>query len=81
MKILNFFQVLVKHVKQAYDLLNKSIIRVEQPDINLLNDDDEAEPPASPTRQEGRFYVFPKFLEFIFEATKLFLFLFCSWSN
>lgn len=29
-----------KHVKEAYRLLNKSIIRVDQPDIHL--DDDEA---------------------------------------
>lgn len=32
-------QVLPKHVKEAYRLLNKSIIRVDQPDIHL--DDDE----------------------------------------
>ena len=30
-----------KHVKEAYRLLNKSIIRVDQPDIHL--DDDEAD--------------------------------------
>jgi DNA replication licensing factor MCM6 len=30
-----------KHVKEAYRLLNKSIIRVDQPDIHL--DEDEAE--------------------------------------
>ena len=30
-----------KHVKEAFRLLNKSIIRVEQPDIHL--EDDQAE--------------------------------------
>lgn len=33
-------EVQVKHAKEAYRLLNKSIIRVEQPDIHL-DDDDE----------------------------------------
>lgn len=28
-----------KHVKEAFRLLNKSIIRVEQPDINLEEDE------------------------------------------
>ena len=31
-----------KHVKEAYRLLNKSIIRVDQPDIHL-DDDEEME--------------------------------------
>lgn len=31
-----------KHVKEAYRLLNKSIIRVEQPDIHLDDDEDDA---------------------------------------
>ena len=30
-----FFQVQTRHVKEAFRLLNKSIIRVEQPDIHL----------------------------------------------
>lgn len=34
-------EVLPKHVHEAYRLLNKSIIRVEQPDIHLGDDDDE----------------------------------------
>lgn len=34
-------EVLPKHVKEAYRLLNKSIIRVEQPDIYLDDDQDE----------------------------------------
>lgn len=34
-------EVQVKHAKEAYRLLNKSIIRVEQPDIHLDDDDDE----------------------------------------
>ena len=33
-------QVQPKHVKEAFRLLNKSIIRVETPDINLEQDDD-----------------------------------------
>uniref|UniRef100_A0A6B0VF75 DNA replication licensing factor MCM5 n=1 Tax=Ixodes ricinus TaxID=34613 RepID=A0A6B0VF75_IXORI len=36
-------QVLPKHVKEAYRLLNKSIIRVEQPDINLYEEEEEEE--------------------------------------
>lgn len=32
-------EVLERHVKEAYRLLNKSIIRVEQPDIHLDDDD------------------------------------------
>ncbi|CAN7939797.1 unnamed protein product, partial [Ixodes hexagonus] len=35
--------VLPKHVKEAYRLLNKSIIRVEQPDINLYEEEEEDE--------------------------------------
>lgn len=34
-------EVQVKHVKEAFRLLNKSIIRVEQPDIHLDDEDDE----------------------------------------
>lgn len=34
-------EVQPRHVKEAYRLLNKSIIRVEQPDINLDRDGDE----------------------------------------
>ena len=30
-----------KHVKEAYRLLNKSIIRVDQPDIHLDEDENE----------------------------------------
>lgn len=30
-----------KHVSEAYNLLNKSIIRVEQPDVNLDDDEDD----------------------------------------
>jgi len=33
-------QVQPKHVKEAFRLLNKSIIRVETPDINLEQEDD-----------------------------------------
>lgn len=35
-------EVQVKHVKEAYRLLNKSIIRIEQPDVHL-DDEDETE--------------------------------------
>ena len=34
-------QVLPKHVKEAYRLLNKSIIRVDQPDIHFDEEDEE----------------------------------------
>lgn len=34
-------EVTLKHVKESYRLLNKSIIRVEQPDIHLDDEDDE----------------------------------------
>ncbi|XP_064462579.1 DNA replication licensing factor MCM6-like [Ornithodoros turicata] len=34
-------EVLPKHVKEAYRLLNKSILRVEQPDINLCEEEEE----------------------------------------
>ncbi|XP_054707129.1 zygotic DNA replication licensing factor mcm6-like [Uloborus diversus] len=34
-------EVLARHVKEAFRLLNKSIIRVEQPDINLQEDDED----------------------------------------
>ncbi|KAF8764154.1 Zygotic DNA replication licensing factor like protein [Argiope bruennichi] len=34
-------EVLPKHVKEAFRLLNKSIIRVEQPDINLMEEEEE----------------------------------------
>lgn len=37
----NYQQVLPKHVKEAYRLLNKSIIRVEQPDIHLYEEEEE----------------------------------------
>lgn len=36
-------EVKVKHVKEAFRLLNKSIIRVEQPDINLQEENEEEE--------------------------------------
>merc|ERR1719270_1462764 len=34
-------QVLPKHVKEAYRLLNKSIIRVDQPDIHFDDEEDD----------------------------------------
>ena len=45
---LNLLQVQPKHVKEAFRLLNKSIIRVETPDVQF--DDDEEE------QQEGKTY-------------------------
>nr|CAD7589912.1 unnamed protein product [Timema genevievae] len=38
-------EVLVKHVTEAYRLLNKSIIRVEQPDIHLEEDEGALDEP------------------------------------
>ncbi|XP_077303895.1 DNA replication licensing factor MCM6 [Lithobates pipiens] len=37
-------EVQPKHVKEAFRLLNKSIIRVETPDVNLDQEDEEEEP-------------------------------------
>lgn len=45
-------EVTVKHVKEAYRLLNKSIIRVEQPDIHL-DDEDDAERALAMDVEEG----------------------------
>jgi len=33
----------IKHVKEAYRLLNKSIIRIDQPDVHLDEDEEEAQ--------------------------------------
>ena len=38
--IIFHFQVQCKHVKEAFRLLNKSIIRVEQPDIHLEEEEE-----------------------------------------
>jgi DNA replication licensing factor MCM6 len=46
-------QVTVPHVDEAYKLLNKSIIRVEQPDIHLEGEDEEAEPGAVIDEEDG----------------------------
>lgn len=58
-----------KHVKEAFRLLNKSIIRVEQPDINLMeeNDDeamevDEEEADAPQTNGNVLYNEFSRFL-------------------
>jgi DNA replication licensing factor MCM6 len=43
-----------KHVKEAYRLLNKSIIRVDQPDIHLDEDEvDEMEIDAEDDEQNS----------------------------
>lgn len=42
-------EVTSKHVKEAYRLLNKSIIRVDQPDVDL--DDDDAPAPEEATEE------------------------------
>merc|ERR1711874_292731 len=36
-------EVTARHVKEAYRLLNKSIIRVDQPDVDLNEEDDAPE--------------------------------------
>ena len=43
-------QVQPKHVKEAYRLLSKSIIRVDQPDVQL---DEDEEPLAAPLDGES----------------------------
>lgn len=45
------YKVHPKHVKEAFRLLNKSIIRVETPDINL--DQDEEQSIEEPGDQDG----------------------------
>lgn len=42
-----------KHVKEAFRLLNKSIIRVETPDVNL-EQDDELEEEEQQQQEEGK---------------------------
>jgi len=44
--------VSAKYVKEAYRLLNKSIIRVDQPDVDLDNDDVPEENPEEPEAME-----------------------------
>lgn len=46
-------QVQARHVAEAYKLLNKSIIRVEQPDVHLEEDEVE-EPITVPKNQDER---------------------------
>lgn len=41
-----------KHVKEAFRLLNKSIIRVETPDVNLEQEDELEEEEEQP-QEEG----------------------------
>lgn len=45
-------QVQPKHVKEAFRLLNKSIIRVETPDINL-EQEDELEEEEEEQQEDG----------------------------
>ncbi|WAR04641.1 MC6ZB-like protein [Mya arenaria] len=45
-------EVQPKHVKEAFRLLNKSIIRVEQPDIHLEEEEEEVEQPDVPMETE-----------------------------
>ncbi len=45
-------QVLPKHVKEAYRLLNKSIIRVDQPDIHFDEEDEAAEMDVDDANQD-----------------------------
>ncbi|KAL7386447.1 hypothetical protein ABVT39_008467 [Epinephelus coioides] len=46
-------EVQPKHVKEAFRLLNKSIIRVETPDINLEQDDDLEEEEEQQQQEDG----------------------------
>ncbi|XP_033505526.1 DNA replication licensing factor MCM6 [Epinephelus lanceolatus] len=46
-------EVQPKHVKEAFRLLNKSIIRVETPDINLEQDDDLEEEEEEQQQEDG----------------------------
>lgn len=46
-------QVQPKHVKEAFRLLNKSIIRVETPDVNL-EQEDELEEEEEQQQEEGK---------------------------
>lgn len=59
--VLMFFyhkQVQPKHVKEAFRLLNKSIIRVEQPDIHLEEEEEEEIENAEVAMEtEGKMYV------------------------
>lgn len=52
LRISSHFQVTVPFVKEAFSLLNKSIIRVEQPDINL--EEEAAENAEIPAETEGQ---------------------------
>ena len=57
-------EVTPKHVKEAYRLLNKSIIRVEQPDVHLEEEDveemetDVADENLAPNQQVWPFFPF-----------------------
>lgn len=48
-------KVLVKHVEEAYQLLNRSIIRVEQPDVTFDDVDDDVELEQMDTLENGIF--------------------------
>lgn len=50
-------QVQPKHVKEAFRLLNKSIIRVEQPDIHLEEEEEEIENAEVAMETEGKMCV------------------------
>lgn len=43
-----------KHVKEAFRLLNKSIIRVETPDVNLEQEDELEEEEEQQQQEEGK---------------------------
>lgn len=43
-----------KHVKEAFRLLNKSIIRVETPDVNLEQDDELEDEEEQQQQEEGK---------------------------
>ncbi|TTI92377.1 Zygotic DNA replication licensing factor mcm6-B [Bagarius yarrelli] len=50
-------EVQPKHVKEAFRLLNKSIIRVETPDINLDQEDEEAMEEDEENRENGKGFI------------------------
>lgn len=64
--VIFLFQVQPKHVKEAFRLLNKSIIRVETPDINLDQEEEEAME-EDDEQMNGRVILYCFFLKLFFE--------------
>lgn len=53
------WQVLVGHVKEAFRLLSKSIIRVETPDINLEEEPEVPEPTGTWKLPTSAGFIYP----------------------